>query len=212
MTHPVAVSAVVLAAGLSSRMDGSHKLLLDWGGEPILRRVVRTVLAVEPVEVVVVTGYRAPEIRVALDGLPVRFVHNAAFSEGQPSSVVTGMRALTEFCHAVMIVLGDQPLLSPVALGCLIEAYRTVPAGRSILVPARAGQRGNPVMLAARHIPEIQAGRMKLGCRRLIESYPDQVALIEMEDDAFVLDCDTPEDYAALQALLGQTPSAASPS
>ena len=212
MTQPVAISAVVLAAGLSSRMGGPHKLLLDFGGEPILRRVVRTVLAVEPVEVVVVTGYRAPEIRAALDGLRVRCVHNAAFAEGQPGSVTTGIKALSEFCHAVMIVLGDQPLLTPAALTCLIEAYRRVPDGRSILVPARGGRRGNPVLFAARHIPEIQAGHMKLGCRRLIESYPDQVALIEMEDDAFVLDCDTPEDYATLQARFAHPAAALAPS
>ena len=92
-----------------------------------------------------------------------------------------------------MIVLGDQPLLTPASLARLIAAFRTVPEGRSILVPTSGGQRGNPVLFAARHIPAIQAGRMKLGCRRLIETYPDQVALIEMADDAFTQDCDTPE-------------------
>jgi molybdenum cofactor cytidylyltransferase len=197
------VSAVVLAAGLSSRMGGPHKLLLDVGGEPMLRRVVRSVLALDPAEVVVVTGHRAEEVVAVLAGLPVRFVHNPAFAEGQPGSVVAGVRALTAFCHAVMIVLGDQPLLTPAALRGLIEAYRTVPDGRSILVPSHAGQRGNPVLFAARHIPEIQAGAMKVGCRRLIESHPEEVALIEMEDDAFTLDCDTPQDYALLQARLG---------
>jgi molybdenum cofactor cytidylyltransferase len=197
------VSAVVLAAGLSSRMGGPHKLLLDIGGEPMLRRVVRSLLAVQPTEVVVVTGYRAPDIMAALEGLPVRFVDNPNFAEGQPGSVVTGVRALTAFCHAVMIVLGDQPLLTPASLGRLIEAYHRAPEGRSILVPTGAGQRGNPVLFAARHIREIQAGELKVGCRRLIESYPDQVALVEMDDDAFVLDCDTPADYASLRARLG---------
>jgi molybdenum cofactor cytidylyltransferase len=200
------VSAVVLAAGLSSRMGGPHKLLLDAGGEPMLRRVVRAVLAVDPAELVVVTGFRAPEITAALDGLPVRFVDNPAYAEGQAGSVVTGVRALTALCDAVMIVLGDQPLLTPTALGRLIAAYATAPEGRSILVPASAGQRGNPVLFAARHIPEIQAGDLKVGCRRLIETYPDRVALIEMADDAFIRDCDTPEDYAAIRARLGAAP------
>jgi molybdenum cofactor cytidylyltransferase len=197
------VSAVVLAAGLSSRMGGPHKLLLDVGGQPMLRRVVEAVLAVQPAEVVVVTGFRAPEITAALDGLAVRFVDNPAYADGQPGSVVAGVRVLTALCDAVMIVLGDQPLLTPASLARLIAAFRTVPEGRSILVPTSGGQRGNPVLFAARHIPAIQAGRMKLGCRRLIETYPDQVALIEMADDAFTQDCDTPEDYAAMQARLG---------
>jgi molybdenum cofactor cytidylyltransferase len=196
------VSAVVLAAGLSSRMGGPHKLLLDVGGEPMLRRVVRSVLGVDPAEVVVVTGFRANDVVASLDGLPVRFVHNPAFIEGQPGSIVAGVRALTAMCEAVMIVLGDQPLLTPAALGRLIEAYRRAPDRRSIFVPTSGGQRGNPVLFAARHIPEIQAGAMKVGSGRLIETYPCRVALIELADDAFVQDCDTAADYAALQARL----------
>ena len=198
-----AVSAVVLAAGLSSRMGGPHKLLLDVGGEPMLRRVVRSVLGVDPAEVVVVTGFNAEAVVAALDGLPVRCVHNPAFADGQPGSVVAGMRALTVLCDAVMIVLGDQPLLTPRALGRLIEAYGAAPEGRSILVPTSGGERGNPVLFAARHIAAIGTGAMKVGDRRLIEAYPEQVALIEMADDAFTQDCDTPADYAIMQARLG---------
>jgi molybdenum cofactor cytidylyltransferase len=200
------VSAVVLAAGLSSRMGGPHKLLLDVGGEPMLRRVVRSLLGLALAEVVVVTGHRAADIVTALDGLAVRFVHNPAFAEGQPGSVLAGVRALTAACDAVMIVLGDQPLLTTAALARLIEALGTAPEGRSILVPTSGGRRGNPVLFAARHIPEIQSGRMAVGDRRLVAAYPDEVALIEMADDAFTEDCDTPEDYAALQARLVVAP------
>jgi molybdenum cofactor cytidylyltransferase len=201
-TPSVSVSAVILAAGLSSRMGDAHKLLLDIVGEPMLRHVARSVLAVGPAEVVVVTGHQASEIRAALGGLAVRFVHNPAFADGQPGSVVTGVRALGAFCHAVMIVLGDQPMLTPAVLQRLIAAYGAMPAGRSILVPMYAGQRGNPVLFAAHHIPAIGSGNLKLGCRRLIESYPDEVTMVAMEDDACVLDCDTPADYAAMQRRL----------
>jgi molybdenum cofactor cytidylyltransferase len=205
------VSAVVLAAGLSSRMGGPHKLLLDVGGQPMLRRVVRSVLGADPAEVVIVTGFRADDVVSSLAGLPVRFVHNPAFAEGQPGSVVAGVRALTVFCDAVMIVLGDQPLLTQAALGRLVGAFRVAPEGRSILVPTSGGQRGNPVLFAARHIPEIQGGAMKVGGGRLIESHPDQVALIEMADDAFVQDCDTAADYAAIQTRLAWQMSEAIP-
>jgi molybdenum cofactor cytidylyltransferase len=199
----IPVSAVVLAAGLSARMGGPHKLLLDVDGEPMLRRVVRAVLALPPAEVVVVTGYRAEDIRGSLAGLSVRFAHNADFAEGQSGSVVTGVRALTAGCDGLLIVLGDQPLLTPAALGRLIAAYATAPEGRSILVPTSGGARGNPVLFAARHIPAILTGEVKVGGGRLIEAHPDAVALIEMAEDAFIRDCDTPEDYAALRARLG---------
>jgi molybdenum cofactor cytidylyltransferase len=179
-------------------MGGAHKLLLDIGGEPMLRRVVRAVLGVKPAEVVVVTGHRAAEVAAALNGLPVRFAHNAGFADGQPGSVVTGARALSTACDAMMIVLGDQPLLTEAALLRLIDAYDDRPAGKSILVPLCGGAPGNPVLFAGHHIAEIAAGRMKLGRGRLLEAYPDAGFGIEMGDDAFTRDCDTPADYAAL--------------
>ncbi len=188
----------MLAAGLSSRMGGAHKLLLDIGGEPMLRRVVRAVLGVKPVEVVVVTGHRAAEVEAALDGLPVRFAHNADFAEGQSGSVVTGARALGAAFDAMMIVLGDQPLLTQAGLSRLIGAYDGRPAAKSILVPLCGAVPGNPVLFAGHHIAEIAAGRMKLGRGGLLEAYPDAVFGREMGDDAFTRDCDTPADYAAL--------------
>lgn len=192
----------MLAAGLSSRMGGAHKLLLDIGGEPMLRRVVRAVLGVKPAELVVVTGHRAAEVAAALGGLPVRFAHNARFAEGQPGSVVTGARAVGAACDAVMIVLGDQPLLTQAGLLQLIGAFDGRPAGKSILVPLHGGAPGNPVVLAACHIAEIAEGRMNLGRGRLLEAYPDAAFGIEMGDDAFTRDCDTPADYAALTARI----------
>jgi molybdenum cofactor cytidylyltransferase len=136
----------------------------------------------------------------ALTGLPARFVHNADYAEGQPGSVVAGVRALRASCDVLMVVLGDQPSLTPASLRGLLDAYGTVDEVKSILVPTRNGQRGNPVLFAARHIPEIATGQLNVGCRRLVDSHPELVARIEMDDDAFVRDCDTPADYAAMRA------------
>lgn len=203
-----ALSAVILAAGLSTRMGGPHKLLLEIGGEPMIRRTARAVLAAGAVEIVIVTGHRAAEIEGALAGLPLRFVHNPNFAEGQSGSVVIAAAALHLPCDGVMIVLGDQPLLTAATLRGLAEAWVRRPAGRSILVPMQGGARGNPVIFAATHIPAITSGGLRVGCRRLIEDHPEAVFRAEMADEAFTRDCDTPEEYAALHARLALAPEA----
>lgn len=191
------LSVVVLAAGVSRRMDGRFKLLLDLGGEPMIRRTVRNVLASEPVETVVVTGHRADEVEAALAGLPVIFVRNPDHQQGQPTSVAAGVRTLAAFCQAVMIVLGDQPLVEPDDLRDLVETYRRIDQG-SILVPHHGGKRGNPILFAARHIPFVVTGGLNVGCRHLIETHGDEVAKVEFDRDVFTLDCDTPDDYDRL--------------
>ena len=196
----VRAAAVILAAGLSARMGDRPKLLLDVGGAPMIRRTAENVLAFEPVETLVVTGHRSEEIEAALEGLPVRFVHNPRYAEGQPTSVAAGVSALATPCDAVMVVLGDQPLVTAPHLRSLVSAF-CERGEASILVPFHAGQRGNPVVIEARHIPAMMGGEVNLGCRRLIETHPDEVCTVDMGTDVFTFDCDTPEDY---ERLLGR--------
>jgi len=178
-------------------MGEAPKLLLDVGGVPMIRRTVENVVAFAPAETVVVTGHRAAEIEQALAGLPVRCVHNPRHQEGQPTSVAAGVGALTAHCNAVMVVLGDQPLVTADDMRALVAAYEALDA-ESILVPHHAGQRGNPVIFAARHIPAVIGGGLNVGCRHLIDSHAVQVARTEFASDVYTLDCDTPDDYRRL--------------
>lgn len=194
-------SAVVLAAGLSRRMVGTEKLLLDVGGKPMIRATVDNLLAAGPVETVVVTGHAAPEVEAALAGLPVRRVRNPAYAEGQRTSVIAGFGALVAPADAVMVVLGDQPLVRAADFAALAAAFAALD-GPSILVPHYRGRRGNPVVFGARHIPAIAAGEVAVGSGRLIETHGDDVARVEFASDVYVVDCDTAEDYRALAARI----------
>ncbi|RZF29121.1 nucleotidyltransferase family protein [Paraburkholderia sp. UYCP14C] len=192
-------SAVVLAAGLSSRMEGRHKLLLPVGGEPAVRRVVRAIVESQPQEVVVVTGFNGRAVFEALDGLDVRFQNNARYREGQMTSVVAGVAALQVPCDAVMICLADQVLLEAADYRELVEAYASMPHG-SILVPMFEGTRGNPVLFAASYVPEVMSGRTNPGCRKLIAEHGDEVFLHGAAHDRFCVDMDTPSDYLSVSA------------
>ncbi|SPE27520.1 putative MobA-like protein [Burkholderiales bacterium] len=193
-TDTIGFSAIVLAAGTSSRMQGAHKLLLPVGEEPVIRRTVRAVLDAGPQELVVVTGYREAAVRDALAGLPVRLQANRAFEDGQMSSVAAGVAALTQATDAVMVCLGDMVLLTGDDYRELVRAFAAL-RDQSILVPQFQGQRGNPVVIAQWHLPQLLAGQRNLGCRKLVADYPQEVFAYEAAHDRFVSDMDTPQDY-----------------
>src|SRR6185312_16690162 len=88
------ISAVVLAAGRSTRMGGPNKLLAELRGKPLVRIVTEQVLASKASDVTVVTGHQADEVQRALQGLKVRFVHNPEFASGLASSVKAGIAAV----------------------------------------------------------------------------------------------------------------------
>lgn len=192
------VSAVVLAAGESRRMGDRNKLTLPLGGEPVLRRTVRSVLASEVREVIVVLGHQADVVRPLIEDLDVGIVINEHYAEGQMTSVHGGLAALTDACAGAMICLGDQPLMTTADFDALIRAFRDRADG-SILVPVHQGRRGNPVIIATAHRREILKGDRNLGCRKLIEKNPHLVAAVDIGTDHVVVDLDTPDDYSAVQ-------------
>lgn len=192
-------AALVLAAGLSRRMGAPNKLLLPVGDEPLIRRTVRTVLHTGFDEIVVVLGHEADAVGKALEPLGVSTVYNEAFASGQVSSVRAGLAALTRPVDAVMVCLGDQPLLTVSDLGALRRAFVERPHG-SIVVPTFAGRRGNPVLLDWPSAEQTLRRGSNFGCRHLLDENPERVYSWPAQTDHFIRDVDEPADYRALVA------------
>lgn len=195
-------SAVVLAAGQSTRMGGRNKLLLDFGGEPLLRRTLATVLAAGMQETVVVTGWQAREVTRAVIDLPVTLQPNLRYEDGQMRSVAAGVAALAQATDAILVCPGDLALLTLADLHTLMAVYEAHPDS-SIVIPRHRGQRGNPIVFAAAYAPEVAAGRRLIGCRKLAQQYPQETFWFDADHERYTTDCDTPEDYQRLRERLG---------
>jgi molybdenum cofactor cytidylyltransferase len=203
MTTPaLRFSAVVLAAGQSLRMGGPNKLLLPLGDEPVIRRSVRTVLAAGVQETVVVTGHQGREVMKAVLDLPVVLQPNLRYEEGQMRSVAAGVAALTQATDAILVCLGDMVLLTADDLRELMATYQAH-LDASIVVPRYRGERGNPIVFASAHAPEVAAGRRLIGCRKLAEQYPQETWYHEVDHDRYSTDLDTPDDYRRVLERLG---------
>ena len=189
------ISAIVPAAGLSSRM-GQNKLLMPFGDKSLIEHAVDTLKASDVDEIVVVLGHEADQVRSRLERRRVNFVHNPDYREGLSTSVRTGMSAVAKGADAIMIYLADQPLIQPDEISRLIQAFAEAKrAGKSIVVPFFENRRGNPVILDASYRAMVLDIVGDVGCRRIIRRYPEQVFAVQMQTDHVVRDVDTPEDF-----------------
>jgi molybdenum cofactor cytidylyltransferase len=182
------VAAIILAAGTSSRFGAANKLLAEWRGQAMLRTVAEVALATELEPVIVVTGHEAEDVRAALAGLEVAFVHNPNHPQGQATSLQAGIRAVPPACEGAMILLGDMPRVSASDINQLLDVFAG-PA--SIIVPVHEGQRGNPVIIGRQHFSSLLELEGDEGARSLLSG--DRVTRVEMETDAVLQDFDTPE-------------------
>lgn len=186
------IAAIVLAAGRSSRMRGPNKLLEQFQGKRLVRRVVEAAIASKASPVVVVTGHDETAVREALADLNVRFTGNADYAEGLSTSLQAGVRTLEEDIAGAVICLGDMPGVSAALIDRLIDTFQPE-RGALIVAPSRNGQRGNPVLWARRFFPEILKLEGDIGARKLVESYAEGVVEVTVEDDGAFHDIDTPE-------------------
>jgi molybdenum cofactor cytidylyltransferase len=198
------ISALVLAAGRSSRMGANNKLLAEIDGMPMVARVVSAVLASQASSVTVVLGHMASEVRaaVAAIGTPaaeVRFVENPDFAEGLSSSLRAGLGALPADIDGALVCLGDMPAVSAAQIDRLIAAFNPV-EGRAICVPTVGGKRGNPVLWDRRFFAEMEAVSGDAGAKHLIGEHADLVCEVDMGSDGVLVDLDTPEALAAFRA------------
>lgn len=132
---------MVLAAGAGSRFHGrTHKLLARLGDRSLVAHAVGSAVA-SGLETFVVTG--AVDLQGRIDPEAV-LVHNPRWSEGQVTSLRAGIAAAAAAGHdAVVVGLGDQPLVGPHAWSAL--AACTSP----MAVATYGGRLGNPVRLGA---------------------------------------------------------------
>ncbi|MCD8341554.1 MAG: nucleotidyltransferase family protein [Clostridiales bacterium] len=186
------VGAVILAAGLSSRM-GAYKPLLQIDGVSMIRRVYDAMSAAGADPIVVVTGYRHGDIEAHLRGLPVSFVHNPEFAHTQQlDSLRLGLDALKGRCRRVLISPADVPLVSRETVDALLRAEG------DFIRPVYQGRPGHPVVLDAALIPALRRYNGDGGLRDAIEHSGAAICDVPVPDEGVALDADTPQDFQAL--------------
>jgi molybdenum cofactor cytidylyltransferase len=199
MSSAVSISAIILAAGSSSRM-GSQKQLLRLGSKTLLEHTLESVRASQVREIVVVLGSAAEAVRphIPSDEI-VRVVVNDGFQAGMGSSLQRGLAELSSQAGATLVVLADQPLVKPATLNRLISDY--LEHKSQILIPLYRGFRGNPVLLDRSVFPEIAALHGDTGGRAIFGDHLDNIRKIEVNDAGVLLDADRPQDLHLLRKI-----------
>jgi molybdenum cofactor cytidylyltransferase len=188
------VAGVVLAAGESRRM-GRLKALLPFGDRTVIEQVLHPLLQSDLVSVTVVLGHRAEEIAAVLKALPVHLVTNPNYRDGMTTSVQAALRHITPIPDAYMLALVDQPQLGITPVQRVLTAFNQTDKG--LVIPTWKGQRGHPIILAARYRQDVLALRLDQGLNLVTRGHPDDTLELTMPDDDILRDMDYAEEYEA---------------
>ena len=189
-------TAIVLAAGLSTRMK-DFKPLLPLGETTVVDHALAT-FRVPDVDTYLVVGHRQAEVQSAVARPDVSIVPNPDCQKGMFSSVQAGVRRLRAGYTAFFLLPADIPLVSPATITALMDAARQSPG--AILYPVYQGKRGHPPLIPAELISDILAWNQEGGLQAVLRRHESLALDVPVDDEAILRDIDTMEDYEALVA------------
>jgi molybdenum cofactor cytidylyltransferase len=199
------IATIILAAGASTRMGRPKQLLPIQGqrqGQSLLRQMTEIALAAaDDQSVVVVLGANQEQIQPQIRDLPVQIVANPDWSTGMGTSIGCGVNALLEQAtplKAVILLLCDQPFVSPSLLTQLRELYIATQA--PIVASVYADTWGVPSLFSAQLLPELACLEPQAGAKAILQKYRAMVVTVDFPLGG--IDLDTMDDYQAYLARL----------
>jgi xanthine dehydrogenase accessory factor len=190
--HNPVISAVILAAGESRRM-GSPKLLLPYIDKTIIETVIQTIIQSQVKHIIVVLGSEKDKIREQILNYPVIIAENPEYQNGMLSSIQCGLRAVPDDTDAVMILLGDQPMVTGPVIDQLTDTYQHTDKG--ILIAVHQEKRGHPILFNIKYRKEIEQLMFQNSMHDFTRKFASDIMEVETGTADILIDIDTPEDY-----------------
>jgi molybdenum cofactor cytidylyltransferase len=213
------LAAVILSGGASSRM-GSPKALIPLRGTTFLGHLLevihqskneradeilaeddrvkddRSQKSSEATHAIgctrVVVGAHTEEIAAEVPLAADEIVVNPHWQQGQLSSIQAAIRSLAKVeTDGVILFLVDHPMISAELVGKLVDQFYL--SGRSIVLPKFRGNRGHPVIFAARLYDELLAAPEEQGARAVVWAHADEVLEVPTDEEGVVLNLNDPE-------------------
>lgn len=191
MSEPI--TAVLLAAGQSSRMGATNKLLLEVDGLPLVRLSAMRLLRAPISKLLVVTGFAAHQIQDCLQDLPLTTLHNRDWENGMGSSLAVAAQACpngTNLC----VCVADLPYLQHATI-CQLCTIFVERGAQQPVQPTYQGRPGHPVLLPASLLPAIRELEGDRGARDLLAQ--ENTLRVEAKDPGILMDWDKSEDITA---------------
>ncbi len=201
------LAVLLLAAGEGSRLGSHPKALLRKNGYTLLEHFSKAIQSFKPVQCIAVTGFHSQAIESELLKMnavltcPIKAIRNITPEKGQASSVRLGLEALQADFDALLVMLSDQPEIGAKEVQALLEEFSKRTGQEEIILPMVNGQRGNPVLFSKKAVLDTLSSP-EMVCRSFMDAHPENVRVMETNNQGFVLDVDTPEDIQKHQLSL----------
>lgn len=190
------IGAIILAAGMSSRM-GNPKLLLPLKGKPLFRYSIELTKRQQLHPVIFIGGKYLEDFQTSaadLDG--IEYIKNNNYMQGMSTSLKLGIDKIKGRVDAAFIFLADQPLVPDLVVQSLIQDYKKErQKGIRIFRPQYNENLGHPILIGSSLFSEFLDLEGDQGGKEIIKKYNAYTKIRVFELSFWGMDIDTAKDY-----------------
>ena len=188
------ISATILAAGSSERMEEANKLLLPYRSEALIKIVSRMLIDSLLDPIFIVTGYEHDKVVKLLPKSLDNIIYNKDWRKGMSRSIYKAISSLPANIDGNMIVLGDMPLITVKTLNELKSIFLSN-NGEKIIYAEYFGKQANPVIFPKKYFKEMLLLKGDNGCKDIISQNKKNALGVSVDSSEVIFDCDTKSDY-----------------
>jgi molybdenum cofactor cytidylyltransferase len=196
------LNIILLAAGVSRRMNGVNKLLLPFKNKTVVQMTIENLIQANIGKIIVVTGHQSEQVQKVLEGYPIEMVFNPNYATGMTGSIQTGLSNVDDDAAAYMIALSDMPFIKPEMYQLLAQQFENqwfTNQKPLIIAPVLSGKRGNPMLFSNHFKPKLLAHDAPDGCKEIVMANADAILTVELATKGVFQDIDYWEDYEKIQ-------------
>ena len=187
------ISAIILAAGLSKRMELGNKLLLEKKETPIIKITLDNIKAAKVKEIIIVLGKNSKSFKNVIEDKSVKLYFNSNYKNGISSSIKKGIEKVDNSCEGALICLADMPSIKTSTYNKIIDAFYKYK--KQNIIPYFNKKKGNPVLFSKSYFKYITNITGDVGARNLIRKNKKDFKKLTVADEGILEDIDNNEQY-----------------
>ena len=179
------ISAILLAAGQSKRMNGDNKLNKKYNKKYLINHIIGTLIKSKVDKIIVVLGFQSSKVRkITIKNKKINFVYNKNYKSGMASSIKTGLKRVSKKNIGFLIVQADMPLISKNIINYICYAIKN--NKKEIIAPTYKGKIGNPLGFKISIIKKLNKIRGDYGAKKMIQKNKIKLALIKVRSKSIL--------------------------
>ena len=189
------ISAILLAAGQSRRMNGENKLLKKYKKKYLINHILSSLIKSKINKVFVVLGFQNSKVKkIIAKNKKIRFVYNKNYKFGMASSIKAGLKRISKKNTGFLIVQADMPLISKKIINSLYYAVKN--NDKAIVVPIYKNKMGNPIGFNSSMIKILNKIKGDTGAKKMVKSNKKKLNLIKINSKSIFKDFNTQRDFS----------------